>query len=227
MELSFEERRVLGTLIEKGYTTPEQYPLTINSLVVGSNQKSCRNPMSSLDEEKVFRALDGLRQKGLCTLIQIQGSRTDRWKHRVADTLGLEDSEIAVLGELLLRGPQTDGEIRQHASRMVRIESLESLSAILSKLMTHDPAFVVRLTPEGRKRGVRYAHNLYPRGEVEELKEQEASAASAAEEADEAAPESGGAPGGAAGIRLEIEVLRAQVSALETRLRKLEEALGN
>ncbi len=224
MELNFEERRVVGTLIEKGYTTPEQYPLTMNSLVTGSNQKSCRSPVTSLDEEKVFLALDGLRRKGLCILIQVQGSRTDRWKHRFSDALGLEDRETAVLGELLLRGPQTDGEIRQHASRMVRIESLEELGAILSKLMAHDPPLVVRLTPEGRKRGVRFAHNFYSAGEIEDLRQREASA-SVAEETDEPAA-SPGAPGASTGLRQDLEALRAEVAALDARLRKIEDALG-
>jgi len=225
MELNFDERRVAGTLIEKGYTTPLQYPLTMNSLVTGSSQKSCRNPVISLDEERVFLAVDGLRKKGLCTLVQIQGSHTDRWKHRFSDTLGLEDREIAVLGELLLRGPQTDGELRQNASRMVKIESLEQVAQILAKLMARDPPLAVRLSPEGRKRGVRYAHTLYPHDELEELRRREATADAALppEGADPGAP---AAAGPASTLRQELEALRGEVESLKARMEKLEAALG-
>jgi hypothetical protein len=224
MELTFDERRVAGTLIEKGYTTPLQYPLTMNALVTGSNQKSCRNPVTTIDEERVFLALDGLRKKGLCTLVQMQGSHTDRWKHRFSDNLGLEDREIAVLGELLLRGPQTDGEIRQHASRMVGIESLEQVGQILAKLIARDPPLAVRLSPEGRRRGVRYAHALYPGDEIEELRRREAAA-------DAALPPEGPEPGAAAAgpastLRQEFEALRGEVESLKARLQKIEAALG-
>jgi len=231
LELTFDERRVAGTLIEKGYTTPQQYPLTLNALVVGSNQKSCRMPVSQLDEERVFLALDGLRKKGLCTLVQMQGSHTDRWKHRFSDTLGLEDREIAVLGELLLRGPQTDGELRQHASRMVQIESLEKMTEVLGRLMCRDPPLSTRLTPEGRKRGVRYAHCLYPQEELSELRRREADADAALppEASERPAAESsasGAGAGPASALRSELEALTARVEGLEQRLRKLEESLG-
>jgi len=174
MELTFEERRVVGTLIEKGYTTPEQYPLTMNALITGSNQKSCRNPMTGFDEEQVFLALDSLRKKGLCTLIQVQGGRTDRWKQNFSEALELDDGETAILAELMLRGPQTDGELRQHASRMVKMESLDEVGSILAKLMSRDPPLAIRLGPEGRRRGVKYAHTLCPAEEIEEVRERAA-----------------------------------------------------
>jgi uncharacterized protein YceH (UPF0502 family) len=228
MELSFDERRVAGTLIEKGYTTPEQYPLTMNALVTGSNQKSCRNPVTQLDEERVFLALDGLRKKGLCTLVQMQTSRTDRWKHRFSDTLALEPPEIAILGELLLRGPQTVGELHQHASRMTRLESSEATEAAIAKLMAQAPPLALRLTAEGRKRGVRFAHNLYAPTELEELKRAEAAAASAlpAETPGEKLSAAGGGGGGGGASRHEVETLRQEVAALAARVTKLEEALG-
>jgi uncharacterized protein len=231
MELSFEERRVVGTLIEKGYTA-DQYPLTLNGLVVGSNQKSCRHPMTNLDEEKVLRALDGLRQKGLATLIQLANSRTERWKHRFGETLGLDDKETAVIGELLLRGPQTDGELRARASRMVKIENVEDLEAILAKLSSREPPFVVRLTPEGRKRGARWTHNLYPAGEVEELRRQEAEAPEPAEPGERpretpGPPGEGSAPGGGGmTLRQEIDALKLEMAILSERVKSLEESLG-
>lgn len=221
MELTFEERRVVGTLIEKGYTA-EQYPLTMNGLVVGSNQKSCRHPMTNFDEEKVLHALDGLRRKGLVTLIQLANSRTERWKHRFGEAMSLEDRETAVIGELLLRGPQTDGELRARASRMVRIESLEELEAILAKLSSRDPPLAARLSPEGRRRGVRWAHNLYPPGEIEELRRKEAESPQPAEPGEEGMAEAGGAPS----LRQEIEALRLEMAILSERVKKIEEFRG-
>ncbi len=223
MELTFEERRVVGTLIEKGYTTPEQYPLTLNALVTGSNQKSCRSPVTQLDEEAVFLALDGLRQKGLSILIQIQSGRTDRWKHRFSEALELDDKETAILGELLLRGPQTDGELRQHASRMVKMESLDEVGGILSKLMGRDPPLAVRLSPEGRKRGVRYAHCFYRPEELEELRQEEESAV---ERKPEARREPKVPPEVLTKLQEDQEILRTELTALADRIRKLEESLG-
>lgn len=162
VELNFAERRVLGVLIEKGFTTPEQYPLSLNAVVVGSNQKSCRDPLSALDEEKALDSLESLRQKGFATLVRMEGSRVDRWKQRLGETLGLEAREVAVLGELLLRGPQTDGELRQRASRMRPIESLEELERLIESLRGRPEPLVERLGPPGRRRGVKYAHAFYP-----------------------------------------------------------------
>ena len=163
--LSFAERRVLGVLIEKGFTTPEQYPLSLNSVVTGSNQKSCREPLSNLDEEAVLDSLESLRRKGFTTLVRTEGSRVDRWKHRIGDTLGLQAKEVALLGELLLRGAQTDGELRQRASRMVAIATLEELGKLIDGLQSRSERLVERISPPGRKRGVKYAHTLYQASE--------------------------------------------------------------
>jgi uncharacterized protein YceH (UPF0502 family) len=228
MELSFEERRVVGTLIEKGYTA-DQYPLTMNGLVLGSNQKSCRHPMTNFDEEKVLRALDGLRMKGLVTLIQLANSRVERWKHRFGEALSIEDKETAVIGELLLRGPQTDGELRARASRMARIENVQELEAILAKLSSRDPPLVVRLSPEGRKRGVRWTHNLYPAGEIEELRRQEAEApepAGPGEAQRETQGEGAASGGGGMTLRQEIDALQLEMAILSERVKKIEESLG-
>lgn len=165
LALDFAERRVLGVLVEKGFTTPEQYPLTLNGLVTGCNQKSCRDPVSHLSEEQILEALDSLREKGLVTLVRSAGSRTDRFKHRVTETLELSGKEAAVLAELVLRGPQTDGELRQRASRMVAIADLPELGAVIDNLSSAERNMVARLSPPGRRRGVKYAHNFYPPGE--------------------------------------------------------------
>lgn len=169
VELSFEERRVLGVLIEKGFTTPEQYPLTLNAVVVGSNQKSCRDPVSTIDEKTALQSLDSLRRKGFVIQVRTEGSRTDRWKHRTGECLGIEPKEVAILAELLLRGPQTDGELRQRASRMVPQGELDDVIRLVELLLSRDDPIVERLTPPERRRGARFAHNLYPAEERPEV----------------------------------------------------------
>ena len=164
MKLTFEERRVIGTLVEKAHTTPEQCPLTLNSLMNGCNQKSCREPMAFLTEEVVLDTLESLRKKGLAVLVRSSASRVDRWKQSFAATLELSSKETAVLTELLLRGAQTDGELRQRASRMVRLESGE-VGEVLRSLQSREQPLVARVTPPGKKRGARYDHLLYPEDE--------------------------------------------------------------
>jgi uncharacterized protein YceH (UPF0502 family) len=165
IELSFNERRVIGVLIEKGFTTPEQYPLSLNSVVVGSNQKSCRDPMAYIDEEKALDSLESLQTKGFTTCVRTVGSRVDRWKHRFGETLALDSKEVAILAELFLRGPQTEGELRQRASRMRPIETLEELDRLMENLLVRPDPLIVRLGPPGRARGVKYAHCFYPQSE--------------------------------------------------------------
>ncbi len=165
LELSKNERRVVVVLLEKGYTTPEQYPLTLNALVNGCNQKSCRDPMMHLGEEDVLRAVDTLREQGLVIVVRSTGSRTDRYRHRSTDTLQLEGKELSVLAELLLRGPQTDGELRQRASRMIPIAALSDVAVIIDNLRQHEHSLVRRLSPEGRRRGIKFDHTMYAPGE--------------------------------------------------------------
>ncbi len=164
VELTFAERRVLGVLIEKGFTTPDQYPLTLNGVVVGSNQKSCRDPVTSLDEKQVLETLDSLRKKGFAILVRTEGSRADRWKHRTGERLEIEPKDVAVLAELLLRGPQTDGEVRQRATRMVTMGELDEVIRILEGLAAREEPLVELLAPE-RRRGAKYAHTFYPPAE--------------------------------------------------------------
>ena len=227
MELTPHEQRVIGTLIEKGFTTPMQYPLTMNSLVTGCNQKSCREPLTNIDEERVFLALDGLRRKGLVTLVQMAGSHTDRWKHRCGETLQLEDRDVAILGELLLRGAQTDGELRARASRMVSFNESERVTECLEKLQARTPPLVVRVSPPDRRRGVRFFHTLAGEKEITAWKAVEAGRAEEPAEAGGAGSAPGGAaPGPASALRTEVDELRARVAAVEERLKKLEQALG-
>ena len=223
-ELNFSERRVLGVLIEKGYTTPEQYPLSLNALVNGCNQKSCRDPMTAFDEEQVLDALDSLRDKGLAMLVRSGGARVDKYRHQAAGTFELEAKPLAILAELLLRGPQTDGELRQRASRMRPIESLDELRELIDALEAADDPFLRRLGPAGRRRGVKYAHCFYPPKEApqEEAGDDDVAAPSAAPVS--ASPPRAPAPAPAPGPAPDPAVVE-RVTALERRVEILEREL--
>src|SRR5438874_13059329 len=125
--LNMTERRVLGVLVEKAKTTPDAYPMSLNSLVTGSNQKSNRDPVLNLSDDDVVQALRGAQQKGLA--IRITGGRVERWRHNLYDALHVGKVELAVLAELLLRGPQTEGQLRGRAARMEAIDDLGGLRA--------------------------------------------------------------------------------------------------
>jgi uncharacterized protein YceH (UPF0502 family) len=129
-----DECRALGTLIEKAMTTPGQYPLTLNSLVTGINQKSNREPVVVIDEDRALRAIDSLRAKGLVRDVTFTGSRVEKYRHTAGEALGLRAPELAILTELLLRGPQTVGELRGRASRMHPLDSLESVEELLATM---------------------------------------------------------------------------------------------
>lgn len=162
MQLSRDESRILGVLIEKAQTTPGQYPMTLNALVSGANQKSNRHPVLTLTEDAVITALDGLRTKNLVHEVMLSGSRVQKYRHVAREGLGLSTNELVVLAELLLRGPQTLGEIRGRASRMHPIESLEITQNILEHLMGKDPAFVQTIAPAPGSRSARFAQCLGP-----------------------------------------------------------------
>lgn len=150
------ERRVLGVLVEKAKTTPDAYPLSLNALRTGCNQKNNRFPQMALDEEQVERAADTLRQKGALTLVQ-GDSRVERYRHRMYEWLGVEKAELAVVAELLLRGAQTVGELRGRAARMEPIPGLSELMPIVDALVSK--GFVAYLSPPGR--GAVVAHTFY------------------------------------------------------------------
>jgi uncharacterized protein len=165
MEFTSVERRVLGVLIEKALAQPDYYPLTVNSLCGGCNQLSNRDPVMSLAENDVLMALDSLRQKGFATVTIREGGRAERWSHNAAEVFQLNDRELAVIAELLLRGPQTEGELRSHVTRMRQIESIEALTEILQNLMTRESPLVARMPREPGRRGIRYYHLFYAEGE--------------------------------------------------------------
>jgi hypothetical protein len=133
-ELLPDECRVLGTLIEKALTTPGQYPLSLNSLVTGVNQKNNRDPVVELDEDRALRAVDGLRAKGFARDVSFTGSRVEKYRHTAGEALEVRAPELALLAELLLRGPQTVGELRGRAGRMHPFDSLEVVESVLKVL---------------------------------------------------------------------------------------------
>jgi uncharacterized protein YceH (UPF0502 family) len=137
--LTADEIRVLGVLVEKALTTPAQYPLSLNAVAVGCSQKNNRNPVQEFTEDRVYDALDKLKAKGLVREAMLSGSRVAKFRQVGLETLKVTMTELVVLAELMLRGPQTIGEIRGNASRMHPIESLESCQAVLDGLMRRGP----------------------------------------------------------------------------------------
>ncbi len=167
--LNRPQRRVLGVLIEKGLTTPEYYPLTVKALLAGCNQKSNRDPVTNYDEEQVEQTLDELKSKGLVTDVLPSTGRAERWRQELGRRFQLLGPELAVLGELLLRGVQSEGELRGRANRMRPIADLGTLREILRKLSQGTSPWVRRVTPEGVQRGVQWRHGLYSNSEAAEL----------------------------------------------------------
>jgi uncharacterized protein YceH (UPF0502 family) len=163
--ISAIERRVLGVLVEKAKTTPENYPLSLNALRAGCNQKSNRSPMMQLEEDQIDEALEQLRKVGAVAQIQ-GGARIDRYRHLAYDWLGVDKVELAVMAELLLRGTQTVGELRGRAARMEPIKDLGELQPTLDSL--HAKGLVLYLTPPGR--GSIVTHALYLEHELEKVR---------------------------------------------------------
>jgi uncharacterized protein YceH (UPF0502 family) len=163
VELTPDEARVLGVLIEKSTTTPEQYPLSLNAAVSGANQKNNREPVTSLTDDQVFDALESLRSKGLVVRIEAgSGSRVHRFRHNAGETLRLRAGELAILAELLLRGPQTQGELRGRASRMHPMDTLDVVRDMLRALREREEPLVRDLPPSPGSRAERYGQLLAP-----------------------------------------------------------------
>lgn len=158
------ERRVLGVLVEKSKTTPDTYPMTLNSITTACNQKSNRKPLMQLELDDVEEVLDDLRQKKV--VVEIQGDgRKAKYKHLLYEWLGVDKVELAIMGELLLRGEQTLGDLRGRANRMEKIADVGELRPIVKSLMERD--LIVALTPEGR--GQMVSHNLYESHEIDKV----------------------------------------------------------
>jgi uncharacterized protein len=160
-QLTESEARVLGALIEKDMATPEYYPLSLNALVNACNQKSNRDPVVHYEEDRVLAALESLRDKHL-SIVQTGGdSRVPKYRHRIAETLNLGNRELAVLCVLLLRGPQTPGELKQRTDRLHAFDDLDAVESSLTRLIEWQPEpLVARLPRVPGTREARYTHLL-------------------------------------------------------------------
>jgi len=165
--LTTTEARVLGSLIEKQITTPEYYPLTLNSLTAACNQKNNRNPVTSFSESEVEEALFSLREKNLAYVFHGSTSRVPKYKHVAPEVLQLNPAELAVMCVLMLSGPQTVGEIRTRGSRLYQFSDLAEVEETLEKLITHDAdPFVVRLPRQAGQKDARFVHLLSGEPEI-------------------------------------------------------------
>lgn len=217
------ERRILGVLIEKSMVQPDYYPMTLNAVVTACNQKSNRNPMMELDEASVEDTLDGLRQRGLVSVVlPAPGARTNRYRHEIAARFGWEKRVTAILTELLLRGPQTPGELRSRCARMVMFESLEAVMTTLEYLQTSDPPLAKPLPRRPGQSAVRYIHLFYTQEEQTAIEVSEARA-TVPSEATAASTSSRTATRPDESLRAEIQELKEQVARLSGELAELKQ----
>jgi len=211
------QRRVLGVLIEKAKTTPAGYPMSVNAIVAGCNQKNNREPITAYDDFDVEKALSEMQTLGVVKEIDWVG-RVPKYKHLAYEWLGVKPVELAVLGELLLRGTQSVGDLRGRASRMEPIADLSALKPIVDGLV--ERGLMIELTPPGR--GQLVTHGLYPAQELGELRAREggrlrepvAAAPSAA------SPPSFDLRGEVAGLRAELQRLTERIERLESSARE-------
>ncbi|WP_211829477.1 YceH family protein [Kistimonas asteriae] len=212
LSLSFPETRVLGALIEKAITTPDQYPLTLNSLTNACNQKSNREPVVSYEESEVQQAADSLIAKRLVTESSGFGSRVQKYQHRFCNTefsnLRFSEQELGILCVLFLRGAQTPGELRSRTNRLCAFSDVKEAEVVLDNLASRvDGPFVRKLSREAGKRESRYVH-LFCDEEGEEL----------------VACESGG--GSVGGLEERVDILEEQVRQLQAQIAVLAERLS-
>jgi uncharacterized protein len=206
------EIRVLGCLIEKENTTPEYYPLTVNALVNACNQKSNRDPLASYDEDTVQETLDKLREKRLTTVLTGGGNRVPKYGHRLQEQLNLGRREMALLCELMLRGPQTVGELKDRAGRMHRFSGTDEVESCLEAMGEREQPLATKLPKFPGTKEHRYAHLL-----------------SGTEAIPESPPDTARATGSAdrvGTLEAEIAELRGRVSALEEELRQFKSQFG-
>jgi uncharacterized protein len=157
-----KQRRVLGVLLEKAFTVPDQYPLTLKAATTGCNQKNNRDPVSNYDEDDVQDTLNQLQERGLVGCLHTEGGRTERYRHYMRHKTTLNEQQLAIMTELMLRGKQQLGELRTRASRMVAIDSQDDLRRELQNLME---VGLVRANGPLDRRGIEVDHDLYPHNE--------------------------------------------------------------
>jgi uncharacterized protein YceH (UPF0502 family) len=233
VELTPLEARALGSLIEKELTTPDQYPLSLNALLLACNQKTNRDPVMELDEGTVQRTLDGLARKHLVFERGGFGSRVPKYQQRLCGTefaeLKLTPQERGILCVLLLRGPQTPGELRTRTNRLCEFTGVEEVEAVLRGLIERDAGALVAPLPRSPgERELRYAQLLTGEPAAAQRPAADAAPIAAAREPAAPAPVSAGLPAntapGASGderighIERELQALRAELEALKRRL---------
>lgn len=195
------EARVLGSLVEKQLTTPEYYPLTLNALTAACNQKSNREPVMSLGETEILAAIDSLRDKNLVYLFYGSTSRTVKYKHMLPNVFELDSAGVAVVALLLLRGPQTVGELRGRSDRLHEFSGLDEVQTTLDDLSRRNEPLVLKLERQPGQKEARYAHLLS--GEIDQ----------AAIAVESATPRSGGS-----GSNERIDKLENEIERLNTEL---------
>jgi uncharacterized protein YceH (UPF0502 family) len=158
--LEAEELRALGVLMEKAKTTPDYYPMTINSLIAACNQKTSRKPVVNYDEETVVLAINTLKRRGLVSTATGGTDRSVKYKHNFAIVFPVIPSEVALICLLILRGPQTPGELNTNSGRLYEFESIEEVQGVLEKLSSGETPFVLQLPRRPGQKEVRYAHLL-------------------------------------------------------------------
>jgi hypothetical protein len=214
IQLTPDEARVLGVLIEKALTTPDQYPLTLNAVVNGANQKNNRHPVTAIDDGQAFDALEGLRAKSLVTRVDTVGSRTNRYKQNAGEALRVRTGELVVLAELMLRGPQTLGELRGRASRMHPLETLDVVKDMLRALTEREQSMVKQIPPSPGSRAERFVQLLCP-----DLHPLDAIV-------DSAPMESAASSNAGTGLSDRVTRLEAEVTALRGAIQRLAAAVG-
>lgn len=228
--LSAKQRRILGTLVEKAKTTPDAYPMTIAGLTTGCNQKSNRDPQMNLTQDQVEELVDQLKLTGAITRVEGAG-RVTKIRHYAYQWFGITGAEAAIMTELLLRGPQTLGELRQRASRMDPIPDLGSLQVLLSGLEKKN--LILYLTPAGR--GQIVTHNVYLPHELDALRTEFANYKAQAEGSDDSdspspspsrtSASSSTSASNTAALEARIAELETLVGDLKTRLESVEKLL--
>jgi uncharacterized protein YceH (UPF0502 family) len=206
------EARVLGVLVEKQSTVPDIYPLSLNALLAGCNQKTARHPVIEAGEPDVQTALDGLRMLSL--VVPVSGSRVTRYEHNAPRALGLPGAAVALLAVLMLRGPQTAAELRQHSERLHRFADVSSVEGFLEELAAKEPPRVQKLPRAPGSRESRWAHLLC--GELPHMGE-EAGASDVVRDLGH---------GELAAVKAELARLAAEVQALRTQVHRLNTELG-
>ena len=211
-ELNAVQVRVLGCLMEKQAATPDYYPLTLNALVTACNQTSNRDPIVVYDPSTVTDALDDLRVKKLTRIVHSPSGRAPKYKHVLDEALGIDDAERAVLTVMMLRGPQTLGELRTRTERLHPFESTTEVESVLER-MASDKGLVVRLERQPGQKEARYAHLLAGRPDPAMFNRA----------SDDSAPSGGSAR---SALQDRVAALEERVESLERALTELQEQLG-